>query len=208
MQPQVFLLYCKVPPPGKTTEQFCDEVLALADLLNRSGGFKCEFDGYNTHKAIANWGVWTEDNVKESDFVLLLCSPMMSKYLKSPNHELVEMTVGKFYADSIPSYIDPKKFIPVFLNTSIQQQLVPANLQAVKHYELRVSVFISRMGDTQGMTAEQFEKQVTELLEEPVFRDIAALLAFLRREPQTPRPPQPEQPIQLPPLPQSGTVCF
>ena len=203
----MFLLYCKDPHvPGRSPDEFCDDTLDLADLLSKSGGFTCECDHYHTHKA--NWSIWTEKMIKESDVVLLVCSPMMVQYLQEPSHQLVQMTRGKFYADSIPSYIDPKKFVPVFLNSSLQPQLVPANLQAVKHYELRVSELISRMGDTSGMTAEQFAKQVTELLEEPVFRDIAALLAFLRRQCSTFRPLPPPQPIQIPcvPFPKSGTV--
>ena len=209
-QPQVFLLYCKDPPPGKTTEQFCAEVLALADLINRIGGIKCECDQYYPHKS--NWSLWTEKKISESDFVLLLCSPVMGKCLKSPNHELVEMTQGKFYANSILNHIDPKKFIPVFLNNNWQYsttssprlQLLPTKLHTVTHYELRVSELISRMGNTRGMTAEQFAEQLSNLLGEPVFRQIAVLLTYLRGESYTPRPFQPQQQIKLPSPPQPG----
>ena len=202
--PRVFVLYCKDPPPGKTTLQLCDEVLDLADLLNRVGGFRCECDHYHAHKPIANWSRWTEGRIKESEFVLLLCSPMMNECLTSPTHELVEMAHGKFFADAIQTYIAPGKFIPAFLNGSRQLKLVPRILHTVTHYELRASVLMSRMSDTSGMNIDVFAKQVTELLGEPEFRDIVHLLAFLRGEPYT-RPPQPPKPIPLPPPPQPGT---
>ena len=199
----MFLLYCKDPPPGKSPDEFCDDVLDLANLLNRSGGLICKCDHYYTHEA--NWSVWTEKMIKESDAVLLVCSPMMVHHLQEPSHQLVEMTMGRFYADSIPNYINPAKFIPVFLNNKRQLHLVPTKLHAATHYDLRVSELISRMGDTSGMTAERFAKQVTKLLEEPVFRDIAALLTFLRREPPLSPPPCP-QPIPIPPIPRPGII--
>lgn len=140
----------------------------------------------------------------KSDAVLLVCSPMMVKHLKHPSHQLIEMTRGRYYADSVPNCIDPEKFIPVFLNSERQLHLIPKKLHTVTHYELRVGELMARMGSTNGMTAELFAEQLRELLGEPVFRDIALLLASLRGEPYSSRPLQPCQPIRLPQLPLSG----
>ena len=201
-KPLVFILYCNDPLPGKSSPKCCDAVLILADLLNRSGGLICECDHYHMHKA--NWSIWVEEMIEKSDAVLLVCSPMMDEHLKHPSNQLMEMTRGRVYADCIPNYIDPTKVIPVFLNSERQLHLVPKKLHTVTHYELRVGELMSRMGSTSGMTAELFAERLRELLGEPVFRDIALLLASLRGEPYTSRPLQPRQPIKLPPLPQSG----
>ena len=169
----------------------------------------CECDQHHSHEPVANWSLWTEEKINESEFVLLLCSPMIKKCLTSPTHELVEMAHGRYYADAIYNYIAPGKFIPVFLNGDRQLELVPQTLHAMTHYELNVNVLMSRMGDTRGMTQHYFERRVTELLGEPEFRDIVLLLSVLRGEPLTPRLSSPLIPIPLPPHPQPGTywVC-
>ena len=205
--PTVFLLYCK-DPTSRTQYEFCESVMNLADLLNRCGGIVCEYDGYDKHALVANWNRWTENMIKESDFILLVCSPTLNECLQHPQHKLIGMSVGKFYADTIVNLIDPTKFFPVFLNESPQLQWVPTNLHASSHYELRVNDLMEEMGDTEGFLSARFTQKLGDLLQKVKFQDIAKLLAVLRGEEYNPRPPPPWNPVVLPRPAQPGiTWC-
>ena len=181
-------------------------MLGLADILNRSGGIICEYDGYDKHSRETNYSLWTEKMIMESDFVLLVCSPALNKCLQNPQHELISMEWGKFYADAVVNHIDPTKFIPVFLNASPQLQWVPTNLHASTHYELKVDDLMAEMGDTEGRPAAEFAERFGELLQEAKFQDIAKLLAVLRGDVYNPHPPPPSIPVMLPRPRQPGEV--
>ncbi len=184
--PRVLLLYCK--------EGIGDDVLNLADLLTKSGGLQCEYDGYD-HLYQPNWDTWTQRMIEECDFVLLLCSRKFMSYFKDPKHELVDMIKGKFWADTIVNLIDAKKFIPIFLNSKFDRQCVPTALQTATHYELEVASLAQEMGDTSD---DSFNVILGSLLEDHKYQDIASLLAFLRGEEYAARPPQPPQPVVIP----------
>ena len=171
-----------------------EQVLASEMLINRSGGLKCEFDGYDRNHE-ANWSAWTERMITESDFVLYVCSRKLSNHFRNPTHELVEMMRGKFWADAIFNHVDATKFIPVFLNSSFEKAYVPSVLQAATHFELRVRELSREMEDC---PEDHFVQRLGEFLGRQEFCDIARLLALLRNEQFTARPQQPSQPVKIP----------
>lgn len=184
---------------------FCDNVLDLADLLSKSGRLDCIFDGYDnpegentTERPDANWNVWTERQIKESDYVLLVCSPEMKRLIQNPSHSVVEMMKGKFFADIIANCIDPRKFISVFLNVPPNLEWLPTNLQTSSWYELKVHQLSTELEDTNGLSSDQFASRLGEHLQDPMFQGIASLLAYLRGDTYIPRPVPPSQPVQLP----------
>ena len=207
--PKVFILYCKDDQVvGRSAEEFCDDVGDLADLLSHTGGLKCYFDAYDqltdptdgtpTEQHPTNWSKWTEKMIEMSDFVLIVCSPSLHRHLQS--HSQVEMTRGKFFANAITNVIDShaSKFIPVFLNVGCQQELVPTSLRMSTSYSLNMAEFRERLGDTEGLTHEQFASRLSEVLQELRFQNIVALLAHLRGEPYNPQPHPPPNPVRLP----------
>ncbi len=185
--PRVLLLYCKDPDSNG------DDILDLADLLQKSGGMECEYDGYDGQHP-TNWGVWTENKIQECDFVLFVCSQKFSDHLRNPEHVLIDMTKGKFWCDTIVNLIDARKFIPVFLNSSCDQRLIPAALKAATHYELLVNHLVQ---DMDGTPEEQFTQRLEELLQDAKYNSIASLMAFLRGEQYAMRPQQPLQPVKI-----------
>lgn len=194
-------------------QDFSDDVLLLADVL-----FKCcgsyltiHFDGYDNVPDPGNWSRWTEDCVKRSDLVLLVCSPTLIQRLDTNSHELVPMKRGAFFADAIINTITPHKFIPVFLNVGLDQSYVadvrsepyrswiPMSLRASTCYWLNVRGFDNAMGDTEGMPAAEFGHKLSGLLQERRFEYMAYLVSRLTGISFTPQPTP--TPISLP-LPQ------
>ncbi len=76
--PRVLLLYCK--------EGIGDDVLNLADLLTKSGGLQCEFDGYDhlcSHMC---------PSVTVADASLLLCSKNLGVFSSLPGLSKITCT--------------------------------------------------------------------------------------------------------------------
>ena len=157
----------------------------------------CDFDGYDAHLHESNWSLWTERMIDKNDYVLLICTPTLSAHLMNPSHTLVEMTKGKFYADSIVNHINPAKFIPVFLNTSYHRELIPTSLHATTHYTVSMRELSANIGDAEGMTEENFGEKLVELLQERRFEGIRSLLQRLRGDEVNPRPAPPLEPVTI-----------
>ena len=188
-------------PFRRTAVKFCEEVLDLADVLNSCGGIICQFDGYDTpFSETTNWSVWTSKMIEKCDFVITVCSPMLRRVFEDPQHELVNMSHGKFFADAIVNYISPHKFIPVFLNSMSREEWIPRSLQTATVYELEIESFEKQMGDAEGMHPAMFDEKMSSLLSLTEFDGIASLVATLRKEAMKPRPTPPSRLVRPPSL--------
>ena len=138
MYKKVFILYCK---DRHLPQTFSDEVLDLADILSHCGGFTCTVDHYvDVHPA--NWDLWTQQRIEESQYVLFVCSPTLAHHLRDPGDSILVMEKGKYYVSSIVNYVKPQKFIPVFLNQYVPRSYldwVPSQLHASAVYGLNIS---------------------------------------------------------------------
>ena len=204
----MFVLYCKDENVvGKSPEDFCDDVVDLADILSHTGGLKCQFDGYDmpAEHYPTNWSLWTEDMINRSDFVIMVCSPSLQQLLQS--QDPVDMKKGMFYPNAITNVIHTHahKFIPVFLNVGPQLEWIPASLRMRTRYQLNLAEFHEHLGETEGLTPEEFGLRLGEVLQDVRFQNIASLLAHLRGESYNPQPQAPLNPVRLPaqPIPSS-----
>ena len=192
---EVFILYCM----DDNNPFRYEDVLQLADLLNKCGGFQCTFDGYDRSNPLpSNWSQWTEKKIRDSNFVLMVCSAALLDALQRPTHNFVHMKRGKFYADAIVNAVSAPKFIPVFLNTSACLDWVPMSLQAASSYELRVQKLCNEMGSTDGMELKVLTKQLEEQFCNVEYQGIADLVALLRNQPLVATPPQTPEIVQTP----------
>ena len=206
----MFVLYCKDDKvEGKSPEDFCSDVMDLADILSHTGGLKCHFDGYDmpAEQQPTNWSLWTENMIIESDFVLMVCSPSLLQLLQSQGP--VEMLKGKFYANAITNAIpaNAQKFIPVFLNVGLQLEWIPTSLLMRTCYQLNVAEFYEHLGDTEGLSHEEFGSRLGEVLQNQRFQQIASLLAHLRGESYNPQPLAPLNPVRLAAQPIAPGLC-
>ena len=207
--PSVFILYNKEESVGVTAEKYCDEVWALTELLHQIGGLTCEIDVLDKNGVVANWNVWTEQKIRESMFVVLVCSPTIAAACAHPEHKPISTLKGAFYADTIVNLIAAPKFIPVFLNrlpTDIYQWM-PTNLHTATRYHINVEAFTERLGDTEGMLQVEFHQRLERLLEEEQFASIARLLAQLRGVQLYSCPAQFANPVKLPSTLSRKDVC-
>ena len=91
-----------------------------------------------------NWNVWTQQKIEESQYVLLVCSPTLAHALRDPAEHILDMEKGKYYVSSIVNYVQPQKFIPVFMSHYVPRhylEWVPKQLHASAVYSLNVSKF-------------------------------------------------------------------
>lgn len=197
-QGKIFVLYCKDPqlPP-----EFSDDVLDLADILSHCGGFLVMIDHYiNVHPP--NWNIWTQQKIEESQYVLLVCSPTFAHVLREPGEWMLDMEKGKYYAHSIVNYVQPQKFIPVFLNQFIPRnylEWVPKQLHASAVYSLNVSKLGAVLTGSEDVPRHVFDEKLRRALSDDQFREIAKLVNHLRDESATSPPVPPPRPIEVPP---------
>ena len=199
---KVFILYCKDNLP----ESFCDDVLDLADIL-RHCGFDCMVDHYvDVHPP--NWNIWTEQKIKESQYVLLVYSPTLAEWMKSPQQHTLHMAKGKYYSNMVVNFIHPPKVIPVYLNqyTPGNLEWLPSQMRMYSVYHLNVAQLGQAM-QVPGDTSEDIFRQKLEMaLHDPRFREVAGLVYHLRNESDAVPPDPARNPINVPPSYSSSHV--
>lgn len=90
LAPQVFISYTHDPSDpsvsmsaferGKKKEEHRLYVYLLSQYL-REHGVDCTIDQYVEDDPPHNWGQWMEEKVKESDHVIMVCSPAYCQYI-------------------------------------------------------------------------------------------------------------------------------
>ena len=199
-QSKVFILYCKDPQLPPT---FSNDVLDLADTLNLCGGFKCIVDHYtNLHPE--SWNIWTQQKIEESQYVLLVLSPMLAQKIKNPvGEDVLHMEKGKYYVNGIVNYIHPPKFIPVFLNGYIPadyHQWIPSQLQMYTVYHLNIAELRTvLLRVPEGSPENVLHETLRIALSDEKFNVVAKLVIHLRDEADVVPPKPLLVPVQVPP---------
>ena len=177
-------------PYQRSPEDYCGEVEQLVDTLSVFSGvqaqdgttiasFRCAYDGGSGF--IPNWLQWFDEELKNADCVLLLCSPQLIASLSQPTGS-VQMARGQCNVASLNFYITQKCFIPVFLNMPRQSEWIPVSLRAADCYELYIGSLHHQMGDTSSMDERQFVEAAYRCLATPHLQPLNQLLRVLRRE--------------------------
>ena len=131
--PRVFVSY------GHGRQDDADRVLALADRL-RSDGVDAILDQYEDAPA-EGWPKWTERQIRESDFVLIICTKSYKDLLMGtprPSHDIgvsweSTLTYQHIYE---AAGADKSKFIPVILSGSTVSD-IPQPLRHATYFDLR-----------------------------------------------------------------------
>ena len=213
---KVLLLYCKDPELAhcsqldpayrRSEEQYCDEMLSLADILTTfsavEGGdgqscpaFNCVFDGYDAGM-VDNWLLWTETQLREADCVLLACSPSLHSSMQSS--PTISMQRALCAVSSLVNTMPYKPFYPIFLNMPRQPAWIPTQLKNSSSFELNVSAFHEAVGSVDGLDEESFMQRAYRCFEsDSRFAGLLTLLNMLRGEFTKP-PKPPSKPASLP----------
>ena len=191
-KPKVFILYCKdtelMALYNKSADDFCDQVLALADIL-RYSGVETVIDQYKDH--MANWDGWTQSMIAQSDHVLMVCSPQLSRSLQSQAIIVVEMGKGKFFNHSVVNSISAPKFVPIFLHDCVAHDWIPASLRMTSNFKLNISE-LTPLIDVEDETPnydQLVQAKLRNALQDPRFIDIVNLVKLLRQDSDNTPPP-------------------
>ena len=130
--PNVFISY------SHDSSQHKEQVLELSDRL-RDDGIDCNIDQYEEFSPPEGWPRWTERQIEEVDFVLVVCSEIFLRRLMG------EETPGigrgaRWEGNAIYQLLYNAgtlntKFIPVLLENG-KPEHIPTSLQGTKHYSL------------------------------------------------------------------------
>ena len=213
----VFILYCD---DKELQRDFSESVEDLAAFLTRACGqaMKIHCDFYQEAPP-GNWTRWTEQHIKMSDVVLMVCSPTLIRMLDNRDQHTerpVAMKCGCFDAETVYNLIEAPKFIPVFVNSYREEHFpdlygepyrswIPTKLQRTSRYWIDLEGLHRVVGETD--TDEQYYTRVLQVLrDEKMPRNlvpIADLLRSLQRTPGTQRPTPLPAPIHVTP---AGTL--
>jgi hypothetical protein len=192
---KVFILYCNSTEGASSAEPFKEKLIHLVQLLtwfsnkgDNSKYFTCEADIIMETQAavtITNWCNWTETMIKQSTHVLVICTPQLYNCLKSVTGCLFYSCMGPIGSDVISNlFTDPtqcSKFIPVFLNCSVNRDYIPTSLGTRKCYELHIDrlIYETKLSD---MTPEESEIITDYLEKSPHMQDLLDLIRLLRKD--------------------------
>ena len=197
----VFILYCKDNLTEKVSEGFCDDIVDLADIL-RHCGFNCMVDHY-VGEHPPNWNLWTEQKIRESQYVLLVYTPTLAERMKSPQDHTLNMAKGKYYANMIVNLVHPPKFIPVYLNNYVpsipaNHDWLPSQIRMTTVYHLNIAQLGQAIQVPDGTPEHVFRAKLQAALHEPRFREVANLVYHLLKESDIVPPVPAQNPVKVP----------
>jgi SEFIR domain len=126
--PKVFISYSTDSP------LHADAVLGLANRL-RAEGIDCSIDQYEESPP-EGWPQWMEKQIRESEFVLVVCSEFYLKKMHGqvqPNEGLGVRWEGKLLYQILYNEGANTKFVPVLLDNG-KPEHIPTPLQGATHY--------------------------------------------------------------------------
>lgn len=197
----MFVLYCKDTDQVHVTDSdsFCRDIHKLERILSYSGGITVTID--ISEEFQQNWDRWTQEKIRESDYVIMVCSPMLIQHLNSSQGDRrdVSMYIGRFFHDTVVNTICAPKFIPIFLNECKPRSLkewLPAQLHMATIFELStVREFHDNfIGGAQSDVV--IMDNIMKGFSHPRHARLADFVRSLRGDPPPSTPPRP--PIPLP----------
>lgn len=179
---------------GITEDDFTCYVKDLADSLVHCGGIDCIVDIYEGENPL-NWDIWTTSKIAESDYVLMVCSPQLIQHFTSGQRAHVQMYKGVYFSDTVINMIEAPKFIPVFLNSCVPEELrswIPIQLHmSTQPFHLRyLSDFCDDIKDISTGNVNP-----AAALQDPKHKELVKLLRHLRGENKLIPPQAPPSPI-------------
>lgn len=144
-------IYPPPPEPAKAAderENHCRAVRELADFFTQLG-INCVYDQLYEANPPDDWPLWVEQQVKDSDFVLMVCCSSYCHYLTNRNPEkVVGYSERPLSEEGRVTYSlmmkNIRRFIPVFVNQPKCSAFVPVVLQGSSIYELHEPFQLSR----------------------------------------------------------------
>ena len=121
-----------------------------------------------------NWNTWTQQRIKESQYVILVCSPTLAQMLKMPHNYTLSMEKGKYFANGIVNLVHPPKFIPVYLNAykpGANQEWLPPQLRMCTVYNLNISKLNAAIQVDEGTPRFVLDQKLTNALSADRFRE-------------------------------------
>lgn len=217
---KVFILYCKdtlLQESHHTSgDEFCQDILELADILTLCGGLSCSVDFYEQDEQ-QNWNLWTQQKIQDSKHVIMVCSPQLMQHLQlrtggEQHHQQqhqqqrndVMMSQGLFFSDMVVNSIVAPKFVPVFLNHCVPptnpRAWLPPQLHAARHFKLERlrELFQTVFDENQNYSLEEQTQVLFRSLQEPAHREVGRLVRYLRGEREVVPPQMPRIPVPMP----------
>lgn len=115
-----------------------EQVLALSNRL-REDGIETQLDQYVNGSPNEGWARWMSKQVKEAQFVLIVCTETYYRRFcgdEEPNQGKGVDWEGALVAQELyDSRSQTLKFVPVFLNDAVPEY-IPEPLRAISHYAL------------------------------------------------------------------------
>ncbi len=205
----MFILYCKDDSiPGVSADQWAESVYHLAEFLNQSGQIRCTLDYYEANPPPPNWDKWTSDRFMESNFVILVMSPLLADGLRSGQRRSVSMAYGQFYCDTVYRFLHGSLCVAVFLNgceprSGDVTEWLPHSMAMARYFKLHnfadlVNGFDQESDDQAEEDNDRFHQYLQKSLYEPRFSSMVELVGHLRGQSGMERPPEPKKIVTLP----------
>lgn len=126
--PKVFISY------SHQDAEFEEKVLAFSDKL-RSEGIDANIDLYE-EAPVEGWPRWMENQIKSSDFVLVICDKAYhDKFYSDEKGKGVSWEVNIVYQLLYDSFSENSKFVPVFFDAN-DEQYIPTPLKTFTFYNI------------------------------------------------------------------------
>ena len=180
----MFIVYFNEDPTK--IEDLCDILNKLSSLSSQRT-FMCDCDIQHKDEVGNDWNNWTEQQIREADVVLLVCSAQLHTCLSQvtsppPIQTATGLVSGSAIANLCSILRDSsRKFIPVFLNQPINADLVPTSLIGRRAYRVNTTGLMAIQAV--GLNEEQFNRVVRTYLlnhREDEARDLIDLVGCLR----------------------------
>lgn len=126
--PKVFISY------SHQDVEYENKVLELSNRL-RSEGIDANVDLYEDAPS-EGWPCWMENQIRESDYVLVLCSKSYyDKFYSDTKGKGVTWEVSIIYQSLYDTNAETKKFIPVFFEAG-EEQYIPTPIKSFTYYNV------------------------------------------------------------------------
>ena len=79
---------------------------------------------------------WVENQIKDSDYVILIITPSFNNFLDNPPPHEKECIFGTDYVSRLVRYPAETKFLVVFLNREKDERLLPTSLRGHTLYKI------------------------------------------------------------------------
>lgn len=143
------------------SNEHSDAVLYLSDFLRSGCGIYCDIDQYHMNENITQWGVWTENQIKNhaklNGFVLLICSYKMFRQLSEAGvSSQIQMKAGHIDTLTLNNVIREQAttqcIIPVCLE-KLNKEVVPSSLRERIIYNISFSTLmqVSKEADVKSI---------------------------------------------------------